>query len=176
MKNRMFSLIAFVVASIIWMAESAVHFFIHDEPHFEFIPADLNELWMRVVIILLIIAFGIFADSFSRKLVATAHQEEAIEKQEEAIKVYRSTMDATHHILNNLLNQIQLLKMTALETENFDQEAIELFDQSIDEASNLIDRLSHVENVTAENIWASVDPQQIANPSMTPSDRDKIDN
>ena len=72
MKNRMFSLIAFVVASIIWTAESAVHFFI----------------------------------------------------------------------------QIQLLKTTALETENFDQEAIELFDQSIDEASNLIDRLSHVENVT----------------------------
>lgn len=67
------------------------------------------------------------------------------------------------HILKNLLNQMQFFKIEALKSNDFDQEVLKLYDVAIDEASGLIERLSQIENITEENIWASVDPNNIEN-------------
>ncbi len=80
------------------------------------------------------------------------------EKQLEATHIYNSMLHATHHILNNLLNQMQLFKMEAVDSKDFKQDMISTFDTAIDQASDLIDRLSSLENITGQDIWASVDP------------------
>lgn len=154
----MFSIVAFFIAFVFWFFDATIHYFVYREPQFELIPDDLNELWMRTIIILLIILFGIFADYFSRKLLIT-------QKQLEASRIYTSMIHATHHILNNLLNQMQYFKIEALKSKDFDQEVLKLYDNAIDEASELIERLSQVENITEENIWASIDPNKIVNSS-----------
>ena len=156
MKNWMFSIVAFFIAFVFWFFDASIHYFVYREPQFKLIPDDFNELWMRIVIILLLILFGIFADYFSRKLLIT-------QKQLEASRIYTSMIHATHHILNNLLNQMQFFKIGALKCKDFDQEVIALYDDAIDEASELIESLSHVENITEENILASVDPNNIEN-------------
>lgn len=156
MKNWMFSIAAFFIAFVFWFFDASIHYFVYGEPQFELIPDDFNELWMRIIIILLIILFGIFADYFSRKLLIT-------QKQLEASRIYTSMLKASHHILNNLLNQMQFFKIEALKSKDFDQEVLTLYDNAIDEASELIERLSHVENITEENIWASIDPNNIGN-------------
>jgi hypothetical protein len=154
MKKRKYSIVAFVIAFIFWFLDASIHYFVYREPQFEFIPDDFDELWMRFVIILVIILFGIYADSSTRKLLIT-------EKQMEADRIYNSMIHASQHILNNLLNQLLLFKMEALKSNDFDREIIKKFDNAIDEAKNLIQRLSQVEDITDENIWASVDPTNL---------------
>lgn len=166
MKNWIFSIVAVFIAFVFWFFDASIHYFVYGEPQFEFIPDDFNELWMRIVIILLIILFGIFADYFSRQLLIT-------QKQLEASRIYTSMINATHHILNNLLNQMQFFKIEALKSKDFDQEVLTLYDNAFDEASELLERLSKIENITEENIWASIDPNKIgdspnkANPGET---------
>ena len=67
MNNKVFTIAGFVLASIFWLFESSVHYLIFEESQFEFIPGELNELWMRIIIFLLIMIFGIFADFFYRQ-------------------------------------------------------------------------------------------------------------
>jgi uncharacterized membrane protein (DUF106 family) len=158
MKNRKYTIIAVGIAFVFWFLDASIHYYIYDEPNFEFIPDNFNELWMRTVIILLAILFGVYADSSIKKLLIK-------EKQLEAARVYNSMTCATQHILNNLLNQMQLFKIEALKSNDFDREIIKLYDNSINEATELIQKLSHVENITDENIWASVDPANSDNSS-----------
>lgn len=113
---------------------------------------------MRAVIVLLVILFGIYTDSSTKKLLIK-------EKQLEAASIYNSMIYASQHILNNLLNQMQLFKVEALKSDDFDPEIIKLYDNIIDEAISLVQRLSQVENVTGENIRASIDPNNVANSS-----------
>jgi len=139
MKKIKYSISASVIAFMFWFLDASIHYFVYDEPQFEFIPDDFNELWMRAVIVLLVILFGIYADSSTRKLLIK-------EKQLEATRIYDSMIYASQHILNNLLNQMQLFKMEALKSNDFDREIIKLYDNAIDEATNLIQRLSQVKH------------------------------
>jgi len=154
MKKHTFLIGAIIIANLFWFFDASVHYFIYNEVEFEFIPDDFNELWMRTVIIALIITLGWYADYHSEKML-TQH------RQLEAANIYKSMLHATHHILNNLLNQTQIIKIEALNSKDFDQHKIELYDNAISEASALIKRLSEVEKITDEEICASVDPNKI---------------
>lgn len=142
MNNKIFTIAGFILALIFWLFESLVHYLIFEESQFEFFPGELNELWMRIVIVLLIMVFGIFADFFIDR---TLH------KQLEVARTYSSMLYASRHILNNLLNQMQLFKLEALKTKDFDREIINLYDNSIKEASDLIDTLSKIEVIPEAN-------------------------
>ena len=161
----MFTIIGFIVASVFWLFDSVVHYFLYGETSFEFIPDDFNELWMRTVIIILLVSFGIFVDYFMKKLVIK-------EKELEKARIYSSMLYATHHILNNLLNQIQLIRLEAHRSKDFDKSMIKYYDNAILEASDLLDKLSNVEEITGENIWASVDPDNVDVSSYTVKEDD----
>ena len=105
--NRYTSSIAgFFIALGFWFFDSSMHYLFYGEEKFEFIPDDFNELWMRIVIVVLIFLFGLYSDYASQKLIRR-------EKELEALQVYNSMTNATHHILNNLLNQMQLFRFEA---------------------------------------------------------------
>jgi len=149
--KRKYFIVAFVIALLFWFFDASMHYFVYGEPKFKIIPDDINELWMRVLIVLLLLLFGIYADYSTRRLLIK-------EKQVEAGRIYGSMISASRHILNNLLNQMQLIKMEALKCNDFDRETIGFYDKAFDEAKYLIQKLSEVENITDKNILASVDP------------------
>ena len=64
MKKKMFTMASVVMALTFWFFDSLIHHFLYNEPQFELVPEDFNELWMRSVIVLLIMIFGIFADYY----------------------------------------------------------------------------------------------------------------
>ena len=153
MKKQIFTLVSCVIAFVFWFFESALHYFVFGEAAFEYIPIDHNELWMRIVIVILIVSFGVFTSFFSRKLLIQ-------EKQLEAVRIYNSMLSASHHILNNLLNQMQLFRIEALKSKDFDHKIIRYFDDATNEATELIKKLSAIENITDNNIRAAVDPNK----------------
>jgi hypothetical protein len=151
----MFTAAGFFIALTFWLVESSIHYFVYGEPVFEIVPTDVNELWMRIVMFPLIMLLGVFADYYSHRLVVR-------EKELEAVKIYKSTVNASHHILNNLLNQMQLIRLEAMKSGDFNQEVIADFDRCSNEAIDLIRKLSSVDEITDKNIWASVDPKTIS--------------
>lgn len=152
MKKKFFSIVGFLLAICFWFFDALIHLYLYGESAFEIIPSDLNELWMRTVIVLLIFAFGIFADLYSKRKII-------VEKQVEAIAIYGSMLGATQHILNNLLQQMQIVRLEAVKSEDFDQEIVKKYDTSIENAVELIKKLSSVENITREDIKKSVYPK-----------------
>lgn len=152
MKRRIFTIVCLVISFTFWFSDSLLHFYIYGEPKFEIIPNDTNELWMRSVIVVLLIVFGVLSDSYSRRLVFE-------EKQSEAINIYNSMLTASHHILNNLLNQMQIVKLEALKSKEFNQDVIREYDIAFNDAVELIDKLSSVEKITSKNIEDSVYPK-----------------
>lgn len=134
-KKRQFVFIAFVVAVIYWFLESLIHHLIFDETEFEIIPGDMNELWMRTVIVLLIILYGIYVALSIDKIM---------HKQLEVVHMYSSITDTSHHILNNLVNQMKLFKLEAKRCRDFDKDIIILYDKAIKEASDLSETLSKI--------------------------------
>ena len=141
MKIGAFTVAGFILAIIFWLFESLVHYLIFEESQFEFIPGELNELWMRLIIVLLIFFYGLFVDFFIDRIV---------HKQLEVARTYNEMIFASRHILKNLVNQMHLFKVEAIKSKDFDRNIIEYYDNSINEAANLIDTLSRIEEVANE--------------------------
>jgi methyl-accepting chemotaxis protein len=80
-------------------------------------------------------------------------------REKEKLEIYLSMTQAAHHILNNLLNQLQLFKLEAEKSKDFDKEILQLFDGVANEASDLIHKLSNVSQLTKESIKESVVPK-----------------
>ncbi len=107
---------------------------------------------MRIALVFIVIAFGVFADFHSNQNLMK-------EKQLEALNIYRSTLFGTHQIVNDLLQQMQIIKEEALKSNDFDKEFIEFLDRSINDASELLEKLSNVDDITSQNIKSSIKPE-----------------
>lgn len=79
-------------------------------------------------------------------------------KEQEKREIYLSMVQASQHILNNLLNQMQLFKIEAEKTADFNPDILKLFDVSLKEAGDLVNKLSNVSELTQDNIKNSVTP------------------
>ena len=138
-----------VLALFYWVAESFIHRFAYFEDSFEIIPTDTNEFLMRLLIILLIVGFGLFADDRAAKI-----------RQKEAEKraVFLATVRSSQHILNNLLNQMQLALFDSRGHPGLETETRCLLNRSIKEGKAQVERLSSVTEMDSESIEESVRP------------------
>jgi len=84
--------------------------------------------------------------------------ENSITKEKEAI--YIATIHGAQHVTNNLLNQLNLVKLEINKDKSFDKNVAKLFESMLLEADFLIKKLSSVENINAEEIKNSVSPTQ----------------
>jgi hypothetical protein len=144
------TIMALAVAALYWMAESMVHRFVFAEETFELLPSNINELWMRVMIVVLMICFGVFGDAWSRRLVA---------KEDEKRQIFIATVSSTQHILNNLLNQIQVVFLKMDDEYRVDAETRDMLKQSLRDAQVQVQKLSAVAELNEEVIKESVAPK-----------------
>ncbi|MCB0198007.1 MAG: PAS domain-containing protein [Anaerolineae bacterium] len=77
-------------------------------------------------------------------------------KKKEKENVYRATVFSAQHILNNLLNQLLLIKLKISKHPSVIVEISDKFDAMFFEASQLLEKLSSVENVDEEEIRNSI--------------------
>jgi hypothetical protein len=150
MRQRRFTIFGVSLAVLYWFAESVIHRYVYAEDFFEIVPSDSNEFLMRVVIIALIVGFGIFADNRAKKIRR---------KEQEKRDVYLATVRSTQHILNNLLNQLQLVFFDLDERHELDSKTRKLLKRSIKEGKEQVERLSSVTELNSESIQDSVRPK-----------------
>lgn len=149
MDRYKFSLLGMGLALLYWFAESVIHRFIYADEFFEIVPSDVNEFWMRLLIIVLIVGFGVFADNRASKIRNSER-----EKRE----VYVATVRSTQHILNNLMNQMQLAFLDLDRQHCLETDTRKLLERSIREGKEQVDRLSSVSEISSESIEDSVRP------------------
>jgi hypothetical protein len=138
-----------ILSVVFWLADSLIHKFIYAEEVFELVPTDFDELWMRTLIIVLLIGIGLVGDNRADKIAAAER-----EKRE----IFVATASSTQHVLNNLLNQLQLVFFKADEAHELGDETRELLEHSIKEAKEQVARLSSVTKLDEETIRKSVQP------------------
>ena len=149
MDRHKFGLLGLGLALLYWFAESVIHRFVYAEEFFEIVPSDVNEFWMRLLIIVLILVFGIFADNRARKIK---------ESEREKREVYVATVRSTQHILNNLMNQLQLAFLDLEKEHCLESDTRKLLEKSIREGKQQVERLSSVTEISGESIEDSVRP------------------
>jgi hypothetical protein len=147
-----FGLRAVAFAAIYWLMESSLHHLVFDGKAFEFWPSDPNELSMRLTIVVLIILFGCYADGRTRAL---------LRKEREKQQIFNATVGSAMHIINNLLNQMQYFKMKAEDSGDFDRSTLELYDRTMDEGQELLERLSSVDELSEATIRMAVHPDSL---------------
>lgn len=150
MKRHQYFIISVAITLCYWCIESFIHYYFFHEPVLEFVPDDVNELWMRISISMLILAFGLFADHHTRKLR---------EKEQDKLRVFKATVAASNHILNNYLQQMFLFKLEALNCDDFSSEVLELFDHTMDQTTAEIRKLNSLTEIDEKNIHKAVYPQ-----------------
>ena len=150
MDRYKFSLLGLGLACFSWFAESVIHRFVYAEQFFEIVPSDVNEFLMRLSIVVLIVGFGVFADNRARRIRAT---------EREKRDVYVATVRSTQHILNNLLNQLQLAFLDLEKEHCLESETRKLLEKSIREGKEQVERLSSVSDISGESIEESVRPR-----------------
>ena len=150
MDRHKFAILGFGLAFLYWVAESIIHRFVYAEEFFEILPSDANEFWMRLLIIVLIVGFGVFADNRARKVKASEQEKHA---------VFMATVRSTQHILNNLMNQLQLAFYDLEKEHCLESETRKLLEQAIREGKEQVERLSAVSEIKSEVIEESVKPR-----------------
>jgi uncharacterized protein YneF (UPF0154 family) len=141
-KNKTFTVAAFEMALFFWVLESAIHYFVFEEENFEFIPSEMNELWMRVVIVFLIMLLGVFADAFIARIT---------QKQMEVAHAYNALIQAGNETMDNLLQQMHLFKSEAQRSCDFNKDVLKYYDGAIQQASDLVERFENVDRALHEN-------------------------
>ena len=149
MGKHKFGLLGLGLAMLYWVLESVIHRYIYAEQSFELLPSDENELWMRLLVVVLILGFGMFADNRARKIEQT---------EREKHEVYVATVRSTQHILNNLMNQMQLAFLDLDKEHCLESDTRELLERSIRESKQQVERLSSVSDISGESIEDSVRP------------------
>ena len=150
LERRKFTFLGIALATLYWFVESVIHRFVYAEEFFEVVPSDVNELLMRLLIIVLIISFGVFADNRARKVK---------ESEKEKHEVFIATVRSTQHILNNLLNQLQLAFFDLEKEHCLESETRKLLEKSIRDGKEQVERLSAVSDISSKSIEESVRPR-----------------
>ena len=149
MKKHNYLLKALGISVAYWLLDSGIHWLATSE-EFELLPHEHNELWMRLMIISLLLAFGAYADYKTNQLIA---------KEKEKHRVFKATVYSTQHILNNLLNQLQLIKITLEESNTLTDEVSQTINHILESGTEQVNKLSQVEDISEESIKKSVYPE-----------------
>ncbi|CUB04322.1 hypothetical protein [Marinomonas fungiae] len=150
MKQYKLTVIGIVCASLLYLISVLFNLEI-----FEALIVLLDELeHLEIDEIILpgfVLASFVIADVLRRNKVNRVSQEK--------LKIYRAMVQSTHHVLNNFLNQMLIVKMKAESTPGFDPKVLKIYDQIADEAQQQIHALSNISDVSEASIHESVRPK-----------------
>lgn len=109
---------------------------------------EIDEFIIPVFIIIIFVTVDLFNKNKTNSV------------KKEKLEIYKAMMSSSHHIINNFLNQIQLLKLTAEDLPEFDPEVLQLYEQTVNDTKKQLSDLSSIQNIDAKTIIESVSPKE----------------
>ena len=109
-----------------------------------------DELIIRIPITLLVLCLTFSLDYYM--------QQYSLVRSRSKKAIYKSMLSASQHIVNNLLNQMTLYQHEAERCESFNKEVLIMYVNSLNEAENLMIKLSNISDINEHAIWDSVKP------------------
>jgi hypothetical protein len=101
----------------------------------------------------------VFATTLLLYFLVSTDYKKLLAREREKREIFDATMAAVQHILNNFLNNMLLFKMAAEDSNDFDKETLDLYDDVIHEAETQIKVLSSTQELTAKQIHQSIYPK-----------------
>jgi len=101
-----------------------------------------------IIMPLLIFLIFVFVDIYRRNTKSLLEQSK--------VGIYKAMLQSSHHIINNLMYQMSIFKITAEDRLDHDEEIISYYDQIIDRTSSKIDSLSSIEEIDETSIKTAV--------------------
>lgn len=138
-----------MVAGGYWLVESVLHYLVFDDATVLLLPRDANEFWMRTLTVLIILTGGLLGDQQLTRLR---------EKDARTQAVHHAMLHSSHHILNNLLNQMLVVRMALEDGDDAHASTLQTYDAIVAEATTLIRQLETVPTLAPEAIRAAVAP------------------
>ena len=118
LRPSVIALLSLILAIVSWLSDSVIHFAIYEEPTFQIIPQDINELWMRSVICLLILSLG----AVIARSVATKQRVMALQAK---LGVYRGESNYIFLRLHHLALGVETNQLTPEQFYALAKEAIQ---------------------------------------------------
>lgn len=146
MKNFKLIIIGSLISIIFWFLESVIHLSLDRADTIELLPKDINELWMRFLIVLLIMVMSIYAhvsQTKDRKIEREKSllQEQLLEEQYNNMKVMLSTKEQTQVALKNFNDYIKSIKVKIDNDEMLSEKDVNLLNSAITAILNKFNRL-----------------------------------
>jgi hypothetical protein len=148
-KSIKFSLASLFISTLLFVAGQSVSV-LTDKPAIVQAVDPVWRSWLGICLSIIFLLFGLIADWHVHRV----RKKEAGERQE----IYRATLWASHHVLNNFLNKLYLIQHYAVQNGVFTDELADSMGQMIQEAAAQLLELSRVEPISAERIKQSVAP------------------
>ncbi len=147
MRKRNYIPLSIILGLFSWFVDSFIHWLVNGKKAFEIIPSDVNEIWMRSLIFILLVCFGVYANFHTKKI---------IDKEEDTRRVFKATAGASQHILNNFLNEILFFKAEAERVGGFNEKTLKLLDDAVNKATGQLDDMRNVKEISVKNIKVSI--------------------
>jgi hypothetical protein len=147
MQKRNYIPLSIILGIFSWFADSFIHWLVNDKKAFEIIPSNVDEIWMRSLIFILLACFGAYANFHTKKIIS---------KEEETRRVFKATAGASQHILNNFLNEILFFKDEAERVGGFDEKTLKLLEDAVSTATGQLDAMRNVKEISVKNIKVSI--------------------
>ena len=135
-KNNNLFFFSVFLAVAFWIIESLLHAHIFEKDmHFEWIPQESNELWMRIVIFLLIILIGFLAGRYVN-LQKKIHQEK--------MRTLEASMVSTNEIVGNTLSLMSHYCDDFIKNGKIEMDSIKSMKEIIDETFSALNHLQDI--------------------------------
>lgn len=147
-QNNKIVFVSILVALTFWLLESGLHYFLFDHGHgFELWPHDANELWMRIVIVVLVVLVGFYADKQLKS-------QQRI--NDEKMKTLKATMHTVEDIVGNALNELLYFYQLAKDNEAFDQQVVEEYRRTIHGIAEKLRAVTHLQELREKEVFQGI--------------------
>lgn len=151
MKRINFSILGLILGIIIYLINLISGFDLFEKSLAMIMKMEMFEIDEFIIPLLIFILFTI---------IQLVKNDKTNTVTNEKLNIYKAMVSSSHHIINNFLNQIQLIKITAEEFPDFDPEVLELYEKTVNETKKQIESLSNLTQIDVETIYNSVAPKK----------------
>ena len=137
-----------LIAIIYWVGDSIIEWHVHTDEVLEFIPSDMYELWLKILVFILIVSFGIYTNYLTKKLVA---------KEEEKKKIYKDTANEARKVLKEFLHDVHYFESEAERIGGFDGNTMKHLENALKNTQERLEKLENIGDLTARNMKINPD-------------------